>query len=1052
MTAPFVELRALSAYSFGDGAVAPDTLVERAKALGYHALGLTDRADLGGIVKFQMACKAAGITPVVGAELLVDGYPLAFLVRSAAGFNNLAALITLARVGPIETWDPNTATRGRPRVSWEDVAERNEGLHLLTGPPSGALAQALRERRFDRADHLLASYRSAFGDRVAIEVHFHAAGRSEAALAGALVTLAYQRGVPWFPTTNPRYVDEGSRLLHDALTALRHDTTVAEATERGLLHPNGEWSLADPTVMAARLHGAEAGLDTTLRLARECAFDHKWIRPPLPKFETPEGHDDDSWLRHLVFEGATKRWEEDLNDTHRNQLEHELAIITKLGYSGFFLVMWDAVREAHERGILAQGRGSAANSAVAYCLGITAIDPVRHGLLFERFLSDARVGGETEAPDIDVDFEHERREEILNYIYDKYRRPRAALTGVTQLYSACTAIQDAMRAYGYPAELAFRLSKRLRRADCVRGVEKLREGLAAEQGFELSEPRAEAVLATMAACQDLPRLRSTHPGGFVLSSAPLGNYLPIESTSMGRTIVQFDKDDLDHLGIPKFDFLGLGALTVVRRAFRAVKERTGHHLEMYDLETDDAETYALISKGETLGTFQIESRAQIASILHTKPERLYDIVVQIALIRPGPIQARFVGPYTRRRRGQEVVTYLHPKLEPILERTQGIPIFQEQAMNIAIALAGYSAAEADLLRRTMGHIRKRPKLEAALEELRRRLIQNGIAEDIAEQIREDLTSFANYGFPESHSWSFALIAYATAYLKRHYPAELLLGLLNAQPMGFYPIATLIHDAKRHGVRVVGPCLALGFADCTVEGTDSDHFLRLGWRFIRGIKTQAVHALSAARANGPFTGIGDVIRRAGMTRRDAIALARAGAFGIWESDRRKAAWEAIRHVGAPMPLAPSHAAPHHPRALGRTERIFLDYFATGSSLEGHPVEHLRRRLEQAGALNSKALGLAAHGTEVLVGGMVVTRQQPGSAKGVLFVLLEDEQGFLNVIVRKELELASLEAARHARFLLVRGTVQRDGEVIHVIAERIKQIRPKRRLAFTSHDFH
>lgn len=1051
MPAPFVELRALSAFSFGDGAVAPEVLAERARALGYHALGLTDRADLGGIVRFAMTCRSVQLVPIVGAELLVDGFPLALLVRSAVGFNNLAALITRARVGPLESWTRQGATRGRPQVSWEDVALRNEGLHLLSGPPSGALAQALRERRFERADHLLASYRSAFGDRVAVEVHFHSAGRSEAALAGAQVALAQQRRIPWFPTTNPRYVDEGSRLVHDTLTALRHNTTVAEATARGLLHPNGEWRLIDPKTMAGRLRGAEAGLETTLRLARECAFDYRWIRPPLPKFETPEGHDDDSLLRQLAFEGAAERWKEGLNDKHRHQLEHELAIIKRLGYSGFFLVMWDAVREAHQRGILAQGRGSAANSTVAYCLGITPIDPVREGLLFERFLSDARVDGQTEAPDIDVDFEHERREEMLEYVYAKYQRPRAAITGVTQIYSACTAIQDAMRAHGYPAELAFRLSKRLRRADCLGGVKKLREGLAAAQGFDLSEPRAEAVLATMAACQDLPRLRSTHPGGFVLSSAPLGNYLPIESTSMGRTIIQFDKDDLDYLGIPKFDFLGLGALTVVQLAFRNIEARTGRRLEMYQLKTDDAATYALISKGETIGTFQIESRAQIASILHTKPERLYDIVVQVALIRPGPIQARFVGPYTRRRRGQEIVTYLHPKLEPILERTQGIPIFQEQAMSIAMALAGYSAGDADLLRRTMGHYRKLPRLEAALEELRRRLIENGITEDVAEQIRDDLTSFANYGFPESHAWSFALIAYATAYLKCHYPTELLLGLLNAQPMGFYPIATLIHDAKRHGVRVVGPCLALGAADCTVEGIEPDHYLRLGWRFVRGIKTQAVEALGAARVGGPFTGIGDVIRRAGMTRRDAIALARAGAFGVWEPDRRRAAWEAIRHVGAPMPLAPSHALPHHPRALGRTERIFLDYFATGSSLEGHPVEHLRARLAQAGALDSSALGQAAHGVPALVGGLVVTRQQPASAGGVLFVLLEDELGFLNVIVRKELDPASQEAARHARFLLVTGAVQRDGPVVHVVAERVKEIRPKRALAFTSHDF-
>ncbi|MCC7131585.1 MAG: error-prone DNA polymerase [Gemmatimonadales bacterium] len=1094
----FVELRAHSAFSFGDGGVSPEALARHAKALGHTALGLTDRADLGGIARFAVTCREQGIRPIVGAELVVDGRPLALLVRSALGFRNLAALITASRVGNLRRWTRRTATRGRPRLTWDDVAAHHEGLHLLTGPTSGALATALRERRRSDADLLLARYRSTFDDRLAIEVQHHHAGRDEEALAGALVALARQRGIPWFVTQNPRYIDPGTRLVHEILTALRHQTTVPLATDGGLLHPNGEWVLRSPEEMALRWRGAEAGLETTARIAEACEFNLRWVRPPLPRFKVPEGQDDDSFIRQLAFEGGRERWGE-LDARQTRQLDHELTVIARLGYSGFFLVMWDAVRFARDRGILAQGRGSAANSAVAYCLGITAVDPVRHGLLFERFLSEARVDGMTEAPDIDVDFEHDRREEVLDYVYRRYQRSHSALTGVTQIYSASTAIQDTMRAFGFPAQLAFALSKRMRNAGSRHGVDLLTEGLAAAHGFDLADPRAPAILEAMAAFDDLPRLRSTHPGGFVLSAEPLGSFLPIESTSMGRTIIQFDKDDLDTLGIPKFDFLGLGGLALVRRAFDAIEARTGRELSMYRLPDDDRATYEMISRGDTIGTFQIESRAQIASILHTKPERLYDIVVQVALIRPGPIQANFVHPYTRRRRGEEKVTYLHPALEPLLERTQGIPIFQEQAMAIAMTLAGYTAAEADLLRRTMGHQRKKVRLLTALAELRDRLIGKGVSEPIATRIEEDLMSFANYGFPESHAWSFALIAFATAYLKAHYPTEFLMALLNAQPMGFYPIATLIHDARRHGVVVTGPCLARGASDCTVEerlpdgndragseperdGTrwrtivprtrtastmpppaslfarrppagadDRPVRLRLGWRFIRGIGDQALEALTRVRALAPFRDIADVVHRARLGRSDAIALARAGSFARWEPDRRKAAWEALRHVGDVLPLAPSAPVDHAPRKLARTEGIFLDYFAMGTSLAGHPVEHLRRRLSAAGAIDSRALATIRHGEEVLVGGLVVTRQRPESANGVLFILMEDEFGFLNAIVRREVEVAFREVARRAPFLLILGRIQRDGPVVQIIAEKLKPLKPRAALAFRSRDF-
>jgi error-prone DNA polymerase len=804
--------------------------------------------------------------------------------------------------------------------------------------------------------------------------------------------------------------------------------------------------------MATRWKGCEAGLEESERIAAECDFSLAWVRPPLPKFSVPAGHDDDTFLREKVFEGAHERWGE-LDDKQTAQIDHELRVIGKLGFAGFFLVMWDAVHFAREKGILCQGRGSAANSAVAYCLAITAVDPVKHGLLFERFLSEIRVDGQTEAPDIDVDIEHDRREEVLDYVYGKYNRAQAAITCIVQMYRGPNAIRDSMRAFGYPVEMANNISKRIHWSDPAEGAKYVGEVLAPQLGIDFDNPRGKATLAAMAAFEGVPRLRSTHVGGFVLSSAPLGDYLPVEHTTMGRTIIQFDKDDLDAVGIPKFDFLGLGALSLVRRAFDMIEARTGTRPEMYKLPPDDEKTYDLIAHGETIGTFQIESRAQIASVLHTKPDRLYDIVVQVALIRPGPIQANFVHPYTARRRGLEPVTYLHPDLEPILKRTQGIPIFQEQAMAIAMKLGGYSAAQADELRRTMGHIRKVDKLHRVLEQLRARMVERGVTEDVAARIAEDLKSFANYGFPESHAWSFALIAYATGYLKAHYTAEFYAGLLNSYPMGFYPPSTLIHDARRHGLKVLPTCMRDGDWECTTEPTENPDrpALRIGWRHIRGLGEKSLDALKAARGWDHFTSIDDVVLRAKLQRSDALQLARAGAFGAWEPDRRRAAWIAMRAVGDSLPLAPARQASYDPRPLTRDELIFLDYFSVGISVSGHPMEHLREKLRSQGVLDSRQLEKLRGGESIVTAGLVTIRQQPQSAKGTVFLLMEDEFGFINVIVSKKMVEKYSEVVRFSTFVAVKGRFERDGGVRNVIGLNFRELEVKQ-IVHASRDFH
>ncbi|MEO8946694.1 MAG: PHP domain-containing protein, partial [Gemmatimonadaceae bacterium] len=595
----YVELRAHTAFSFGDGAVAPEALIARAKKLGYSAIAITDTADLGAIVRASVEAGNQGMKLIAGAELRVDGKPMALLARDIQGCRNLASLVTRARVGSLRNWSAANRRRGMPGVSWSHVAERAGGLHLLTGPASGAIAQLVRNGERECAEHTLHEWREAFCGRIAVEVQRHGGCGDESALAGALVDLAAKAETPWVACNDPRYLDSNSRLIHDMLTALRAGLDLDRATERGLLHSNGEWRLHSPARMAEIWTGLEDGIEETARIASECDFSVRWLRPPLPAFPIPDGADADEYLRARVDEGANTRWGSALSDRQRAQLEHELAVIRRLGFAGFFLVMWDAVRFARSRNILCQGRGSAASSAVAYCLGVTAVDPILNGLLFERFLSEARIPGPsgeyTEAPDIDLDIEHDRREEVLDYVYGKYHRDHSAITCTVQTYRAPNAILDAMRALGYPPELGTQLSKRLHRFDPAEGVEKVEGGLSQRFGVDLSSPRGRAILVAMRAFEGLPRMRSTHVGGFVLSASPLGDYLPIEHTTMGRTIIQFDKDDLDYIGAPKFDFLGLGALALVRRAFDSIEKRSGVRLELYGLPQADAPTFEMIS-------------------------------------------------------------------------------------------------------------------------------------------------------------------------------------------------------------------------------------------------------------------------------------------------------------------------------------------------------------------------------------------------------------------------------------------------------------------------
>jgi error-prone DNA polymerase len=1093
--------------------------------MGYTHIGISDTADLGGIARFATEAMAPGksamcprfaqhddepcplcerpIRPIIGAELVVDGHPAAFIARSPEGYRNLSALVTIARMGQWGGWvkEEHAKQRGRPKVKWSDVVAHSQGLHALTGPATGEIASWILEGKPEQARKRLERWRNVFAPgTLSIEVQLHHTGGHEAALAAELIALAEDNGVPWVATQDPRYVDDETgrgQLVHDLLTALRYNVDVETAARRGLLHPNNEWRLLSPAEMVKRWRGREEGLRESVRIAEESSafisetgsgekragFVLDWMRPPLPDFRKAKigagmGHvDDNEALRAQTEEGARKRWG-GISPEQQRQIDHELKMIRELGFAGFFLVMADAVRFAKSIGILCQGRGSAANSVVAYCTEITAVDPVENGLLFERFLSDARVNGRAEPPDIDVDFEHNRREEVLDYMYKNYDRAHAAITAVTQMFHAPTAVQDAMRALGFPSEQALEISKRVHGSEPSECLEEIVE-IAEKRNVDLSGRRGEALLLALPGFENLARLRSTHVGGFVLSGQPLGNYLPIEQTTMGRTIVQYDKDDLDMIGVPKFDFLGLGALSMVRIAFDVIEQQTGERPDMYKFRDRDAKTYDLIQRGETIGTFQIESRAQINSILHTKPDHLYDLVVQVALIRPGPIQASFVHPYTQRRLGLEKVTYAHPDLEDVLRRTQGIPIFQEQAMAIAMKLGGYTATQADLLRRTMGNVRKKSRLEAALAGLKAAMLKRDIADEVATKICDDLVSFANYGFPESHAWSFALIAYVTAYLKAHHATEFFIGLLNAQPMGFYPISTLIHDAIRHGVRVLPPCLATGSWECTFEchpdpersegegsssgeslvprqdpspsAQDDKGAMRVGWKFVRGIGTETIDRLKEVHKAGPFTSIADVVERARLDRGDVLAFAQAGAFAAWAPDRRHAAWEGLRASGDLLPLAPAKVTYHEPVPISRDQLIHLDYHAVGMSIYGHPMESLRERLAAGGAIDSRRLAEMPNRRVVTVCGLVTIRQRPATAGGTIFLLLEDEWGYMNIVVPQPLVAPNEEVVKRAPFVIVQGRVENDGAAISVVGQKFRELVVGERLTHNTRSF-
>jgi error-prone DNA polymerase len=1061
----YVELHCHSAFSLLDGASSPEALAERAVTLGMPALALTDHDDLGGAVRFAQAGEATEINAIIGAELTVQvdatsaaTTHLVLLAESATGYSNISTLITRARMD---------APRGFPAVPLALVAEHAAGVLALTGCPRGWVPSRIADGDLDGARAALGRLIEIFGkDHLAVECWDHHRAE-ERDLVAHLIPLARWAGVPWVVTNDVHYAEPSGRMIHDVLSCLRHDKTLDMMGTR--LRPNGEWYLKDAAAMC-QLWGDDApGLRATVRLAEQCTFRLGKLEPTLPAYTIPDGSTPDEYLAAQVHAGATTRWGPTLTPTQRQQLAYELTIITKLELAGFFLIVWDIMQFARREGILAQGRGSAANSAVCYCLGITAIDPVKMGLMFERFMSDGR----DEAPDIDLDFAHRERERVIQYIYTKYGRDHAAMVCEQITYRGRSAVRDAARVLGFSVEQATALSALSDRFSAKATAEALRGGGAPYDEIQTDNERRDPTMATrpspsvdggplvqagldpadrrvqrlteiVAGLHQLPRHRSIHVGGFVLTAAPVSTVVPIEPASMpDRTVIQWERDDLDAVHLVKIDVLGLGMLTLLQDCIAYIARTRGITIDLATLTMDDADVYASISRADTIGVFQIESRAQMATLPRLRPKNFYDLVIEVAIIRPGPIQGDMVHPYLRRRAGIETVEYPHPKLKPILERTLGVPLFQEQGMQVAVACAGFSPAEADALRRAMGHKRSREKMAAIRDHLIGGMIHNGIAPDLAERIYNQINGFADYGFPESHAASFALLVYASAYLRYHYAAEFLAAILNAQPMGFYAPGTLIEDARRHGVVIRPIDLTCSAWDCTLErtGPDAPPAVRLGLRLVRGLGAAARAHLEHARTEGgPFVSIPDVVTRVPIDRRAMRQLAEAGAFDGMLSDaptvhaRRRALWrvlEAQRGTGGPLVV-------HHPAdeplslpGMSPAELTAADYRTTGFSLNGHPMYHLRPILVPNGIRTaSEIIAHATDGERVAAAGLVICRQRPGTAKGFVFLTLEDETGMVNIVVTpRRFERDGTLISRHP-LLIVRGVLQVEQGVIHL----------------------
>jgi error-prone DNA polymerase len=1021
----YAELHCLSNFSFLRGASHPDELVERAVAQGYSALALTDECSLAGVVRAHLAARQTDLKLIVGSEMTtVDGMKLVFLACNRHGYGNLSALITLAR---------RRAGKGCYTLQRKD---------LEAVSPSGAVPDCLvlwlpGSAPAEDDGHWLAQR---FPGRCWIAVELLAAA-DDAARLETLQALGSACGLPLVAAGDVHMHVRARRPVQDVLTALRLKTSVFEAGYR--LFPNGERHLRS-RLRLSRLY-PPALLAETLKIAGQCRFSLDELRYEYPEEIVPAGETPASWLRHETERGLLRRYPAGVPDNVRERVEHELALIAEMGYEAYFLTVYDIVCFARSRDILCQGRGSAANSAVCYALGVTEVDPARSSLLFERFVSKERG----EPPDIDVDFEHERREEVIQYIYRKYGRERAALAAALITYRTKGALRDAGRALGFGIAQINALTASLAWWD---KREQLPERFA-EQGLDPASPRVEKWLAIAEALRGFPRHLTQHVGGFVISRGPLSRLVPVENAAMPeRSVIQWDKDDLDAMGLMKVDVLALGMLSAIRRMLQIVGVQRGQPMRLQDIPAEEPATYAMLCKADSMGVFQVESRAQMAMLPRLLPRNYYDLVVEVALVRPGPIQGDMVHPYLKRRRDKSLIEKISPAVDAVLARTFGVPIFQEQVMQLAVVAANFTPGEADQLRRAMAAWKRKGGLEPFEQKLLVGMAANGLPESFARRIIAQIQGFGEYGFPESHAASFALLVYASAWLKRHHPAAFLCGLLNSQPMGFYSPSMLIQDARRHGVLVLPPDVTASEFDSQV--TDSGA-VRLGLREIKGLAQGAAERIAACRAAGDFRDVADLAARAALQRRDLDLLAAADALRQLGGHRRQAAWlgsVAVRQGDLFDGMSPVESPIDLPEPT-LAENLVADYRQLGHSLRPHPLLLLRPHLEARRFVRAADLLSAPDRSVIRAAGIVVGRQRPGTATGIVFVTLEDETGWSNIVVQPWLVDKQRQELLGARCLGVYGQLQKEGEVVHLLAKRLIDLSTwLGHLETSSRDFH
>jgi error-prone DNA polymerase len=1014
----YAELHCLTNFTFLRGASHPEELAARAAKLGYSALAVTDECSLAGVVRAHVAAKEHGIKLIVGAEFrLANGPKLALLATDREAYGNLSQLITAAR---------RRSQKGSYRIGWDDLDAGVPGcLALLVPDEQPRLEDA------QRVAHL-------FPARAWIAAELHC-GPDDRAHLEALRDLGRAAGLPLAAAGDVHMHVRSRRALQDTLTAIRLRTTVAEA--RGALYPNAERHLR-MRMRLAQLY-PPALLAETVRIAGRCTFSLDSLRYEYPEELAPPGHTPASYLREITEAGLRARFPAGVPENVRELIEHELALIAELCYEPYFLTVYDIVKFARSRGILCQGRGSAANSAVCYALGITEVDPARMNMLFERFISRER----NEPPDIDVDFEHQRREEVIQYLYGKYGRDRAALAATVITYRTKSTIRDVAKALGFDLPQVDRLARSFAWWD---GRDSVRERLA-EAGFDSAGPQVQRLLALVATLTGFPRHLSQHTGGFVFARGLLSRLVPIENAAMpDRSVIQWDKDDLDALGLLKVDVLALGMLSAIRRALDMIAGWRGRPFGMADVPPEDPAVYEMIQHADTVGVFQIESRAQMSMLPRLRPENFYDLVIEVAIVRPGPIQGGMVHPYLRRRQGLEPVTYPSAAVKAVLERTLGVPIFQEQVMQLAIVAAGFTPGESDQLRRSMAAWRRKGGLEHFEQRLVSGMLARGYQREFAEGIYRQILGFGEYGFPESHSSSFALLVYVSSWIKRHEPAAFLAALLNSQPMGFYAPSQLVQDARRHGVEVLPVDATVSGWDCNLEkprdegGGMRDEgkggtrpAVRLGLRMISGFAEAVADRIVAARRSRAFNSVADLARRAHLDRRDLKLLASAGALRSLSDHRRHAHWEVAGIERATSVLGDCPIEESRPRLAppGEAEELVADYASLGLTLGRHPLALLRPRLAHMRLATAAELRGLPHGRPARAAGIVIGRQRPDTASGVIFVTLEDETGSVNVIVWRDLADRQRRELLGSRLLGVYGTLEREGEVVHLIAKRL-----------------